>query len=44
MDPKNGVHDGKRWFIGINSFLTGPVIVSNKSKNIPIKREVMIAF
>ena len=29
MDPKNGVHDGKEWFIVINSFPTGPVIVLN---------------
>ena len=44
MDPKNGAHDGKRWFIGIISFLTGPVIVSIKNWNIPIKWEVAIAF
>ena len=44
MDPKNVVHDGKKEFIGINSFLTGPVIVSNKNWNIPIKWEVVIAF
>ena len=39
MNPKNGVHDYKMEFIGINSFLTGPVIVSNKNWNIPIKWE-----
>ena len=44
MDPKNEVHDGKRWFIDINRFLTGPVILSNKNWNIPIKWEVVIAF
>ena len=44
MDPKNGVHDGKREFIGINSFLTGAVIISNKNWDIPIKWEVVIAF
>ena len=27
MDPKNGGHVGKREFIGIKSFLTGPAIV-----------------
>ena len=43
MDPKNGVHDGKREFIGLNSFLTGPVIISSKNRNIPIKWEVVIA-
>ena len=37
MNPKNGAHDVKRWCFGINSFLTGPVIVSNKNWNIPIK-------
>ena len=31
-------------FVGINSFLTGPVIVSNKNWNIPIKWGVIIAF
>ena len=36
MDPKNGVNDGKREFIGTNSFLTGRVIVSNKNWDIPI--------
>ena len=41
---KSGVHDGKRWFICINNFLTGPVIVSNKNWNIPIKLVVVIAF
>ena len=41
---QNGVHDGKREFIGINSFMTGPVIVSNKNWNISIKWEVVIAF
>ena len=40
MDSKDGVYDGKRWFIGINSFLTGALIVSNKNWNIPIEWEV----
>ena len=44
IDLKNGGHDGKRWFIGINSFLTGPVIISNKNRNSPIKWEVIISF
>ena len=44
MDPKNGVHDGKKWFIGMNSFLAGPVIVSNKNRNNPIRWEVVLAF
>ena len=44
MDPKNGGHDGKRWFIGINSSLTGLVIISSKNWNIPIKWKVVIAF
>ena len=34
---KNGVHDDKRLFIGIDSFLAGPLIISNKNWNIPIK-------
>ena len=41
---KNVVHDGKRWFNGLNRFLTGPGIVSNKNWNIPIKWEVVISF
>ena len=44
IDHKNGGHDGKRWFIGINSFLAGPVIISNKNWNIPIKWKVVITF
>ena len=44
MDPKNEVHDGKGWFIGINGFLTGPVIISNNNWEIPTKWEFVIAF
>ena len=44
MDPKIGVDDNKRWFIGINSFQTGAEIISDKNWNIPIKWEVVIAF
>ena len=44
MDLKNERYDGKRWFIVINSFLTGVVIISKKNWNISIKWEVVIAF
>ena len=44
MDSKMKYMMLKRWFIGINSFLTSPVIVSNKNWNIPIQCEVVIAL